>query len=287
MTSDDAKYCSNGHPNRGDAKRCGECGQVVTDAEELQGFSLFSTRATEDSDGWLYPIIGADQAHPMALEQWDGDLVKVNVSSFSVHERKANQFFTVLKLPASAAEMYVTDSRVVVSASHWNKGKRQGLGFGTAAALSGLTRNAITLAKEAKQRQGQAFLGQVRYSWLSNIGFAPSPGGSQSLFGGKPCLRMCVNHRVPGAPNPRRLYLDVKISYSGDISTLAQSIVQRAAKYRLNFFPDVSETTANELRALENIAPLPLPQANSFSMYSLPDPLLVGSKTSYPNGLAP
>jgi hypothetical protein len=233
-----------------------------TNSDPGGSFKVFAIRTAQDVDGRLYPVLGDQGAeYPMELEELDGSVQRVKLSGLGLSEYHSKGLKTILTLKDVPVELFITEARVVIACEQWNRGSRYwGIGLG---ATTALVHNTVNRVREARQRRGALMLGQIRYAWITEVGFRPG----QVLTYGQ--LRLGVAHSVATDNTLRRLYVDVGTKRA-DSESLARSIVRGASRYWLmrESIDDDAARRAFEHLALGPILPPPGPKR--LAMYSFP-----------------
>lgn len=226
-------------------------------------FNIFTIRTAEDSDGRLYPVLGAAGAnYPMETEELDGTIERLTVSGFAVFDVTSGEKKSVILLKGVPAEIFITDARLVIACEKWNQGGRSwGIGLG---ATTAFIDNTVKKIKEARERRGQLLLGQIRYLWLSHVGYNPTRNAARN-----PELELGVSHRVQADNSIRRLSLVLTPKHV-ELASLAQSIVQRASKHWLAYGTFQNDAHRQKIVESSTAPVLPAPGPYKYATYTLP-----------------
>jgi hypothetical protein len=199
--------------------------------------SILAIRPLDEPDDDLYPTPTA-QGNSIVLHPDDGERLSVPIQGIELAILTNKGHHDLLALDDIRGFLIVTDCRVAVISSKYDKGTRWSGGL-TAMAL-----NVGSRALAGYKSRGTCLVGHVRYAWLSAVG-----GHTKAGWADTESLRLAVNAEVDGVL--RRLHLDVTLPKTQDSTSLARQIAQRAANYRLAANDADSE---DELRALQSLA---------------------------------
>jgi hypothetical protein len=236
------------------------------------GYSILAIRSAAEDDGRLYPVVG-DSCTPVRPEQWDGETQRVTASALQVSELVSGGLKTVARFPNIKAEILITDSRVVVASSKYEKGGGW-IGFG-AGAFVAVAANGVSKALAAQRRRGKMLVGQARYPWLRCVGAKPKAG-----WGSSEQLRIGVVVKSENG-GTRELLLDATLPKDVDSSAVARGIITRAARYRLEYTA-VEDDERARYEELADAQRLSAPAPKSFAMYQLPRYYFVSTECAYP-----
>jgi hypothetical protein len=166
----------------------------------IVAFNILTIRTGDSDDGRLFPVLG-DEHSPVELEPLDGEVQSLVATAVGVSELIGGKLRQLGQFREIRADVLITDARVVVSCSKYEKGGGW-VGFGGVGAVAlsaGL--NAVSKARSAHRRKGKMLVGHVRYQWLSQVGSAPKSG-----FGSSERIRLRVVENTSGTK--RDLVLD-------------------------------------------------------------------------------
>lgn len=235
-------------------------------------YDILTIRTAAFDDGSLYPVLGDDRS-PIELEDLDGSNVQTVVATaLTVSELRGGELRQVARVRDIKAEVIITDARLAVACSKYDKGGGWwGIGDGAVVAL-GI--NAISKARAAHRRKGKMLVGHARYSWLRSIG-----AESRAGFTSTEAIRLGVVSKLDGAA--RDLYLTCTLPKDVSAVAVAQEVAHRAARYRLahtDIDGDESRSKFEALAAAERLRPEP----KKFAFYNLPTYFFVSAATAYP-----
>jgi hypothetical protein len=242
----------------------------------LMDYSILAIRTSGDDDGRLYPVPGANGA--VELEPLDGEPLRLAGSRLSVRELVAGSFRNRMQLTNIKADLLITDSRVLVACSKYDKGGGW-WGVGGGGATVALVANGVSKARAAHRRHGKTLVGHVRYPWLRCVGYKPKAG-----WGSSEELRVGVVVQARDG-NKQELFLDVTLPKNVDSSAVARAIVARTARYRLKHTQIDKAAELEAYEALTDAPILPSPEAKRFAVYHLPTYFSVNTATAYPTTL--
>jgi hypothetical protein len=214
-----------------------------------RGYTICAIREVADDhgnleEGLLYPV-GLEGRDTVAVEARDGSRInRLNCTAIDVAPVGAKQ--TLLRVKDISAQVMLTDARVTVACTKYDKGGGwRGWGIG-GVALS-LPLNAASHALAARRRRGKMLVGQVRYPWISGV-YAQSRVG----FGGTEKLRVIAS--VSGG---KRLRIDLTFPKDIDACAVGTELIRRTAAFRLTHDDaPLAEDVQRRLRELAAVAPL-------------------------------
>ena len=224
----------------------------------------------QDSD-ILYPIPDGTP-DGITLDEHDGRTVhSFVVTTIELLElgRDGAGSETLLKAEGIKAVLYVTDSRVAIACTKYDKGG------GWYGGVTALALNAASKAMAASRRKGKVLVGHIRYPWLSSAGYTTKTGWLSDEE-----LRIAVSEKTGGEEHT--FLLDLKFPKGTSAEAVAREITGRAARYRLrNTTMDSDEERAG-IEAL--VTPPPLtPKKGSFSTWRFPSRYFARTSTAYGN----
>jgi hypothetical protein len=165
--------------------------------------------------GLIFPVPGAAK-NTVVFEPRDGDSIRsftAKAIEFKVGER------TMLRVRKVRIDVFVTDARIAVACSKYDKG---GGWVGGATAM--IVFNTVSKARAAVRSRGRMLVGQVRYPWLRWVASAPKTGFSSEEVVALHCAA------EDGTTMTLRLTLPKNI----EASRVAAEVADRAARYRLS-----------------------------------------------------
>jgi hypothetical protein len=214
----------------------------------------------------LFPGPGPSP-NTVVLEPADGPAVyPITASGLSVgvpaHSgRPAKQ---VLRLKDLQVSVIVTDCRVAVACSNYDKGGGWYPVVGLAAGAIALTANAVSKSRAKKRRVGNMIVGQVRYSWLKAVAFQERTGWVGAINN----VRLLIAYPQVGGTVGPTLTLEIAVP-KGPTGAMAHDIVRRASTFRLA--DDNGQMTPEMRRRAEELvhdAPLE-PVREGYAVYNL------------------
>ncbi len=235
----------------------------------MSGWELIVIRELDDgADGVMYPVPGEAKSE-IEHEPADGSNIAVASSTgLSLHRKRAasDKWHEVMAVRDINLQVYVTDCRVAVACSRFDKG---GGWIGTSPLV--LPMNALSMARAASRRRGKMLVGQVRYPWLGLVGAKRKTGLVHVNS-----LRLIGTDRV----TKDQLQLILTFKSSVDPCGLAQTIAGRAARFRLDSEPEASAEERQKWQAL--VEPPPLnPAKGKYDNYGLAPFWLAHQTTAY------
>ncbi|HXT87654.1 MAG TPA: hypothetical protein VN714_00185 [Trebonia sp.] len=195
-------------------------------------------------EGLLLPVPGQD-ANTVLVEPRDGDdIIAIDVTGMLLEYRGE----TVIRVPNIRTKALVTDARLTVACSNYDKG-----GGWRGDPITMTVFNAVSKARAAVRSHGKMLVGHVRYPWLARVGSTPKSGiGTEE--------RLVLDVYETGDV-PTRLILG--LSTQSDAAELAALVARRAAAYRLACEEDLDSDERRSLQRLRAASPLLLKQSYS------------------------
>lgn len=187
---------------------------------------LFLANSAEPAHPYIFANINEDKT--LCLEPEDGEVFRIRMTGLSVSMRKKGekQFAKAISDPAcSDYVLYITDDRIAVINPKYNKDRSAGwMGFGSLETM--VVASALTYAERgirAALRQEKAHAGQIRYEWISDIGY-----DSKVKFLDNETLRIVYVDRKKTVWK-----VDIFVNKKdAEAETLAKLILKKAAKIR-------------------------------------------------------
>jgi hypothetical protein len=213
-------------------------------------------------DGLLLPI-PTEETNGIVLEPRDGRNVRQVATKDILVSLGGKQ---VGKVENVRIDLYITDARVALACSKYDKG---GGWLGSPGAMVLL--NAGSMALAAIRRRGKMLVGQVRYPWLTGV-------GSTSKFGW-----LTEESLTLGAGAPQgRMYLRVTLHKGEDAAGLTAEIARRAAAYRLASEPGLDYEVRGDLERLARVKRLEPDPAKQYAVmgHDLPSPWIMGEESA-------
>jgi hypothetical protein len=163
--------------------------------------------------GLLLPVVRDSDS--VELESRDGAQVRrFEASGLALYFRNQE----VLRFSRIAARLLVTDARVAIVCSHYDRG-----GGWRGDPISMGVFNTVSKLRAAVRSRGQALVGQARYPWIARVGSTArvALGGEERLV-------------IDASETERDTYrLIIGLSNRADAANLAAEIVRRTAAFRL------------------------------------------------------
>lgn len=237
-------------------------------------FNIVAIRSGEDvGDDSLYPELSAEgQPHVVALTPEDGKPAVFISSGLSVNTHVSGGGQKLLSVQDVKIEVLVTDSRLIVGCSKYDKGGGwTGLGAG---ALVAVAANGVSKALAARRRRGKALVGHIRYPWLAAVGGSPRQGWLDTEQ-----LRLLVQRTT--TDGGEALSLTLSMDKRLNSLAIAQEIAHRAAAWRLANDNITNPDEASTLRGLTT-ADLMDAKPKAFSLYTFPGNYPVSTATAFP-----
>jgi hypothetical protein len=192
-------------------------------------------------DGFFLPVPALEK-DTVILESRDGTNVR-RILCKGISVRAGEQHKRLLRATDIRAQVLVTDARITVACSKFDKGGGWwGIGAG---ALVAIPLNAGSKALAARRRRGRMFVGQIRYPWISAV-YAQNKGG----------LRGVEMLRVTVKSGGRSLWLDLTLPSDVDATAVAAELIRRTAQFRLAHERPMEDKERAALTELSNIPPL-------------------------------
>lgn len=189
-------------------------------------------------DGLLLPV-PALETDTVLLEPRDGARPsRVLCNEVQVRGGEANR--RLLRAPSVRAQVLLTDARLTVACSKYEKG-----GGWVGDPVSMLALNAGSKLLAAARRRGKMLVGQVRYPWIQAV-YAQNKSG----WSGSEMLRVVV--RSAG----ESMRLELTFPKDVDATAVATDLIRRAARFRLAVEPGLEAEERARLTELADIAPL-------------------------------
>jgi Protein of unknown function (DUF2510) len=232
-------------------------------------FNILTIRTAEHEDGSLYPVLGDDKSE-IEIEQLDGKDIKIlYANALQVRRVVGSSLVKEVGIADIKATVYITDARVAVACSKYDKG-----GGWRGASLAVPVLNLASKARAASRRKGKMLVGQIRYPWLAQVGFTEKAG-----FGTLDALRLEVVEKADGVE--RVVYLDLDFPKGTDTGRLALLISQRSAAYRLRNDPELSPDEREKFEHLVRGVAL-RSEPKKFAFFKMPTRYFVSSASAYP-----
>lgn len=225
--------------------------------------SDFSILAVKDG-AWedpLYPMPG-EQPDTVELAPADGQTVeRLTATEMTVLELTSGSARRLLHVEKMKAVVFITDARVAVACSKFDKG-----GGWTPWSISAIpvaiAANTASKIKASRRRRGKMLVGHMPYAQLRAVGFRKT-----GMVRAREQLRVAVND--PTVEGVRGLALDLTLSGRQSASAISRAVISRAARHRLDESQDLDEAARKHLEGLLEPGPLPPASGKNFAMYQL------------------
>lgn len=224
-------------------------------------FNVLAVREIGTHEDPLYPVPG-NQPDSVQLDAEDGQPSSPLVASeIIVREiQPGGMPKRLMRLNDVKAALQITNSRVVVACSKYDKGGGW-TPWSPGAVPIALTANLISKSRASKRRTGKMLVGQVPYKWLLSVGCKPrsTPMGHDHLR---------IGTVDPTQRTFRGLLLDFTLSRQEAGVDIARRITGVAAAHRLDGGGDMNDALREHLTGLREPASLQT-QPKQFASYFL------------------
>jgi hypothetical protein len=232
-------------------------------------FDLLTVRAAGTGNGILHPA-GPRHQHPIEWDEIDGDDVTVlPATMLAVGVVSGPGVIEIGRIGQINADVILTDARVAVACS--KLGRCSGCFHESEEARAAV--GVFCESRVGRRRKVRVLVGHVRYRWLSMVGASPCHG-----VRGDDQVRLTFGQKADGTE--RLLALDLTLPPGVDSLAVAQDIVRRAARFRLEH-TDVPTVEVEALEALTRAERL-VPQAKQLVFYTMPTYESADRLTAYP-----
>ena len=200
---------------------------------------LFLANSAEPAHPYIFANINEDKT--LCLEPEDGEVLRIRMTGLYVSMRKKGekQFTKAISDPACGDYvLYVTDDRIAVINPKYNKDRSAGwIGIGDLSTM--MIASVLTYAERgvrAVLRQEKAHAGQIRYEWISSIGY-----DHKVKFLDDETLRITYKDHQ-NTVWLVDLYVNTK---DADAETLANMILKKAARIRASMTDEKDQDSAD------------------------------------------
>lgn len=206
-----------------------------------------------DGDGLLYPV-PSGATNGVIHDSADGSCAPpVSFTTIELKEHfPGGGTETLLKASEIKGSLHITDSRLVVACSKYDKGG------GWVGGVSSLAFDAVSKARAALRSRGTSLVGHIRYPWLASAGYIRKTGWLSDEV-----VRF-VSYEKAGSEEIVYL-LDLKLPKTTSAQKVAREVTQRAALYRLDH-TKVEDDDHPDIEALLHPPALP-ERKNRFSAW--------------------
>jgi hypothetical protein len=217
-------------------------------------FNLLAVRTGEEPADTRYPEPG-DEPDTIELEPADGsDPLTFTTGELNLrHMPSGSKISRISRIKDIKAQVFVTEARVAVACSKYDKGGGFHA-FNIAALPLSVGLNTVSKVRASRRRKGKMLVGHIRYESLLSVGYINKSG----LQGGNRLRVATVDATTTG----RAVILDINLPKQIDGQELSAKIAGLAANYQLDHNDTISEQTREHLEALRSPEALPgLPKA--------------------------
>lgn len=223
-------------------------------------FDILAARTGADGlDDHLYPVPAAPSSDGLIVTRpEDGrSILRAEATQVVVREAGPCGLTEISRLTDATAAVYVTDSRLAIACSRFDKG---GGWLGSPGVM--LLLNGLSMARARIRSRGKTLVGHVRYPWLRSVGASSKQGWLDSEQ-----VRLELVDRSAGPA--RRLVLELTVSKPVEAVQLAREITHRAA---VHWLAPGRATTPEDRESFEPLVSPPLlrPEPKKFAFYTLP-----------------
>lgn len=225
-------------------------------------WNIMTVRSGDDiDDDTLYPVLGAvDSALVIDVDERDGQVQTVRAKGLTVFEN-TGRLEKRISVQDVKIDVYLTDRRIAISCEKWDKGGGV-IGFGGAGIAFALAANGVSKIRAAVRRRNKAFVGHVRYNWLSAAGSSAKTGWASNEQ-----LRLVCTEQAGG--RTRSLILELTLPKDVEAATVAANITRRTARFRLQYDSTLSSADRAALEASTRAVRL-ANDPSSFAFHQLP-----------------
>jgi hypothetical protein len=187
----------------------------------------------EREQAFLYPS-PADGLNAVQFEPADGPSASVAATSFSLSSTTpGGRSSELISVAGISMAIHVTDARVIVACSRYDKGGGwRGAGLGAVFAVGA---NVVSMARAANRRHGTSLVGHVRFPWLQSVAYRAKTGVMSSE-------RIVLSAEAMNSRGETTLFdLDLSLPKTVSAEKVAHGIASRAARVRLAAEPVAPE----------------------------------------------
>lgn len=208
-------------------------------------FGIAAIIRPDDDPYPMYPIPGS-QSDTVCPEPDDGTSPLIlTATEVEVAYSRAGKLKYLSYYRDIRAVVQVTDSRATVACSKYEKG---GGWYGGPFSMIALNAGSKLLA--AARRRNKMLTAQVRYPWLSDVGFREKRG-----IGSYEGLRLCLT-TYDDDGDPMGLFLDLTLRKNHSARQAAAEIIRRSAAYRISHDKNFDDGELVKWQRLLNPPPL-------------------------------
>ncbi|MGH3151048.1 MAG: hypothetical protein ACRDOB_09995 [Streptosporangiaceae bacterium] len=239
-------------------------------------FNVLAVRSGLDTeDDALHPIL-SDASRPelIALDAYDGtNVVQAVATAVCVMQVGDRGLRNLVRLRDVKINIYITDGRLALACEKYDKGGGW-VGFGAGAVIA-ITANAVSKARAASRSRGKVLVGHIRYPWLKAVGASSKTG-----FASTEAIRLEYTERISGASV--RKVLELTLPRNIDATLVAGEIAQRAAAFRLAYYPELRPDARARFASLSQAPPKLQPEPKKFAFYHMPTHFHANKQTAFP-----
>jgi hypothetical protein len=193
--------------------------------------AIYISQIGDQQNPFAYAV--TDDMGNLIEEKWDHGLNNVVTATSILLTKKGAEmpsFVQVTKATNLKINFYVTDSRLTLVCKNYEKGGGW-VGFDAVSILTALTINAGSKIIAAAKNKGKIFLGQIRYEWVYFIGYK-----RKSNWRSGDAIVICYQ-------DAQKTFwmMTLQLKNGTDTAFIANDILRRAAKYRLEMTDEKSE----------------------------------------------
>jgi hypothetical protein len=183
-------------------------------------YPILVIRRPDETPDPLFPQ-PALEPDSVELTPEDGNVATFRCSGLRTQRRVDGNFVTMGELGRSPATAFITDGRLAVACSKYEKG-RVWRGWGPMGVIVAGIATLVSTASAAQRRQGQMLVGHVRYEWLTGV-IAREGQGSKN-----PVIQLLMRDPTEGGV----VQLQLHLNRSDVAHSKAEEIVSRAARHQ-------------------------------------------------------
>lgn len=236
-------------------------------------YDIVTVRSGADvGDDSLYPELSAESEQwVVALTEADGRPLVLRATGLDVTAHVDGRSRRIHSLSDLKIEVLVTDARVAIGCSKYDKGGGW-VGFGTGAIVA-LAANGVSKTLAARRRRGRALVGHIRYPWLTSVGGIRKQGWLSSE-------ELRISALRSKADGQGSISLTLTLDKSQNSLAVAREITHRAAAWRLS----CDDLDADEERAMSGLlnAPELASVPKQFALHRFPTSYPAIPATAYP-----
>ena len=211
----------------------------------------------------VIPLPGQD-SNTIVFENRDGNNI-VRLAARRLDLKRHGK--TIVKTSNVDLSVFITDSRVALACSKYDKGGGW-IGSG-ALAIPAVALNTGSMIRAARRRRGNMLVGQVRYPCLDTVKCVPRDGVLSTE-------RLLLTAK---ADEVTTLELCLILPNDADSNSVACDIVRRAAGFRLRAEAELEFDAHTRLEEFSHLQPRPLEKGH-FRRFTLPRPWIMAENAA-------